>query len=152
MIRKAVILGAAALASAGCQSEPSEVHAEPAPTVAVTSETLAEGEPAQEAPPAAAGEGSAGAPVPADATLVRMHIEGLLCEGCAEGVKGILEGIDGVYSANVDFSTGTTEVRCDASRVRPEELTTVFADAEMDGTPMDWVATIIEGEGPPSSL
>lgn len=63
---------------------------------------------------AVATEGSA-----ARATL---RIDGLLCSACAANVRGRLERLDGVSSAQVDLDRGQARVDYDPARATPDGL------------------------------
>lgn len=42
-----------------------------------------------------------------------LKIEGMMCEGCVAKVKGSLESLDGVSSADVNLKKGTAAVQHD---------------------------------------
>ena len=41
-----------------------------------------------------------------------LKIEGMMCPHCEARVKSVLEGLDGVTSANVSHTSGTAVVEC----------------------------------------
>lgn len=43
--------------------------------------------------------------------VVSWHVEGMHCGGCARNLQRILEGVEGVQSASVTFSTGSVVVQ-----------------------------------------
>jgi mercuric ion binding protein len=49
-------------------------------------------------------------------------IEGTRCLGCEAKITADLEQLSGVSLADVDWQSGTTTVRYDATKVKPEEL------------------------------
>ncbi len=61
-----------------------------------------------------AGDGSA---------VAYLRIEGLLCSACAANVRGRLERVDGVGSAQVDLERGEAQVTYDPDRATPQALT-----------------------------
>ena len=51
-----------------------------------------------------------------------LHIEGMVCQGCAEAAQGCLTGLDGVASAQVSVDDRSAHVRYDASKTTPPDM------------------------------
>jgi copper chaperone CopZ len=49
-------------------------------------------------------------------------VEGMHCDGCSATIKGTLERIEGVVSAEADHEAGTAVAVYDAKKVSAEEL------------------------------
>ena len=80
--------------------------------------------------PAAAATVPAGAAaVVADTSTVRLHIEGMTCGGCAISARILLERMDGVEDAEVDYDSGIAVVTYDAARVTPDRMIAALRDA-----------------------
>ena len=45
---------------------------------------------------------------------ITLVVKGMSCMGCVKSVKGVLEGINGVKSVNVDLPSGKTVIEYDA--------------------------------------
>ena len=45
---------------------------------------------------------------------ITLVVKGMSCMGCVKSVKGVLEGINGVKSVNVDLQSGKTVIEYDA--------------------------------------
>ena len=45
---------------------------------------------------------------------ITLVVKGMSCMGCVKSVKGVLEGIAGVKSVNVDLESGKTIIEYDA--------------------------------------
>jgi len=45
---------------------------------------------------------------------ITLVVKGMSCGGCVKSVKGVLEGIKGVKSVNVDLASGKTIIEYDA--------------------------------------
>ena len=58
-----------------------------------------------------------------EGSVATLRIEGLLCSACAANVRGRLERVEGVQSAQVDLEHGKAQVRYDPARATPEALT-----------------------------
>jgi len=52
----------------------------------------------------------------------RLHIEGMVCQSCAEGAKSCLEGIGGVVAAEVSVEGRSAHVQYDAEKTSPEKM------------------------------
>lgn len=65
----------------------------------------------------------------ADTSTVRLRIDGMTCGGCAISARVLLERMDGVDDANVDYESRTAVVSYDASKVTPEQMIAALRDA-----------------------
>lgn len=67
---------------------------------------------------------SAAPPAPAGAPLatVRLAVEGMVCYGCVSNVKGALERLDGVVTAEVSLEEKAATVQYDPNRVTPDQM------------------------------
>ena len=45
---------------------------------------------------------------------ITLVVKGMSCMGCVKSVQGVLEGINGVKSVNVDLQSGKTVIEYDA--------------------------------------
>jgi copper ion binding protein len=54
--------------------------------------------------------------------IVTLNINGMMCEGCANATKSIIEDVDGVISVNVSFEDKTAIVRYDAGRTSVDKV------------------------------
>ncbi|MFO7261122.1 MAG: cation transporter [bacterium] len=57
-----------------------------------------------------------------------LKITGMHCAHCVQAVKGALEKLDGVRSAEVDLSAGRAQVEYDETRVTPGQLVGAVMD------------------------
>ncbi|MCB9492488.1 MAG: cation transporter [Dehalococcoidia bacterium] len=64
----------------------------------------------------------------ADATTVRIRVEGMTCKACATGIAAGLAEVDGVVDAKVEYEQGYAVVTYDPARVAPEALVPVIDD------------------------
>lgn len=64
----------------------------------------------------------------ADTSTVRLRIEGMTCGGCAVSARIVLQRVEGVTSAEVDYEKKLAVVTYDDSRVSPERLITVLRE------------------------
>lgn len=55
-------------------------------------------------------------------TAATLRVGGLLCSACAANVRGRLERVDGVRSAQVDLERGEAHVTYDSGRAAPDDL------------------------------
>ncbi|MGN2391907.1 heavy-metal-associated domain-containing protein [Pelomicrobium sp. G1] len=53
---------------------------------------------------------------------VTLKVKGMSCQGCVKSVKSVLEGIDGVGSAEVSLEKGEARVEYDPMRTNDEAL------------------------------
>jgi copper chaperone CopZ len=60
--------------------------------------------------------------IPSDAQTVSLAIEDMTCQSCALGLEYELEQLEGVYEANVDYTTGVGEVSYDPSVIDTETI------------------------------
>jgi Cu+-exporting ATPase len=79
--------------------------------------------------PSPGADGTSGA----TATLA---VEGMHCGSCVALVEEALTDRDGVGTASVDLESGRAVVEYDPSRVGPDDLTAVIAEAGYSATPV----------------
>ena len=84
-----------------------------------------------------------GASTPANTTTLEVRIDGMVCGGCAEAAQEALQGIDGVYSAEVSFEDGLAKVVCDPG-VSADKIVTALHNVEMNGEKMPFEASVVE--------
>lgn len=58
----------------------------------------------------------------AEAGVVRLSIEGMTCGGCAISARIVLERLEGVEKADVDYERRLAIVRYDDTKVTPEQM------------------------------
>lgn len=58
----------------------------------------------------------------ADTDTVRLKVEGMTCGGCAVSARLVLQRLDGVSKAHVDYDSKIALVVFDAKRVAPERM------------------------------
>ena len=51
-----------------------------------------------------------------------MNIDGMHCEKCAEGIRRVTEGVEGVRSAHVSYSAKKLQGEYDDERLSPERI------------------------------
>jgi len=56
------------------------------------------------------------------ADTVRLKVEGMTCGGCAVSARIVLQRLDGVLKADVDYDTRIAVVVFDAKRVSPQRM------------------------------
>ncbi len=85
-------------------------------------------------PPAAAVDdasleqtGTPGAPIPASAERVVLHVEGMTCVTCAPSVERALQRVDGVYHAEATYTPPRAVVQFDAAETSAKALTKATA-------------------------
>ena len=88
----------------------------------------------------AAADTRAIAVTPAVADTVRLRVEGMTCGGCAISTRIVLERLEGVQSASVDYDTRTAIVAYDAARVSPEQMIVALRDD------LRYTATVVDPE------
>ena len=79
-------------------------------------------------------------------SVVKLHIEGMICGGCAEAAEAALKTVDGVTSATVSFEDRTATVVYDPEKVDQKVLITKLENVEMGGRKMPFRISIL-GEG-----
>jgi copper chaperone CopZ len=79
-------------------------------------------------------------PVEADTSKVRLRIDGMTCGGCAVSARIVLERVEGVVGAEVDYEKKAAVVRYDAAKVTPERLIAVLREK------LQYTATVIPEE------
>jgi copper chaperone len=60
-----------------------------------------------------------------------LKVNGMHCEGCAEGVRTALLKLPGVKAAEVDYQKGTARVEFDPARTSPEKIVAAFNNNAM---------------------
>ena len=60
--------------------------------------------------------------VQADSVAVRLRIDGMTCGGCAVSARLVLERLEGVHKASVDYESKTAVVTYDPSKTAPEKM------------------------------
>ena len=74
-------------------------------------------------------------PVAADATQVKITVEGMSCEvGCPPNVKAALAAVDGVSDVSVDYESKTATCTIDADKFKSATAVTALADAGFEGS------------------
>jgi Cu+-exporting ATPase len=71
---------------------------------------------------------------PADVREVRLQVDGMACDSCAERIEKTLERATGVQDATVDFGTSSAVVRFDGSRTDEAALERVVDDLGFDAS------------------
>lgn len=127
-MRMTMILAIAAVAAVGCKSPtgPTGTGQAHQATVPATVE-----EPPPE--PSAAATTTA-APASSESETV-LHIDGMVCEGCANAAKGCLEGVDGVTHVDLSFQDGTARVRFDSGRTSAQALASAIEAVDRGAAP-----------------
>lgn len=81
--------------------------------------------------------GYRGIPVTTEAEVVRFHIAGMSCAGCASGLRGRLLSVPDVAEVKVDYETETATVRLGPGGSSDEVLAAIRAqglDGRLEGT------------------
>ena len=60
--------------------------------------------------------------VQTDSVAVRLRIDGMTCGGCAVSARLVLERVEGVRKATVDYDSKTAVVTYDPSKTAPEKM------------------------------
>jgi copper chaperone CopZ len=71
---------------------------------------------------------------------VRLKVEGMTCGGCAISARLVLQRLDGVKKAEVDYDTKVAVVHYDAAKVSPQQM------IEALKTKLKYTATFIKKE------
>lgn len=61
-----------------------------------------------------------------------LNVEGMSCQHCVSAVKGAVEGLAGVSSANVDLDKKTAQVSFDESKVTLAQIKEAIEDQGFD--------------------
>jgi len=73
----------------------------------------------------------------AGASVIRLKIDGMTCQNCAQQVQKALAGVPGVASAVVELSTGMASVRADGTtRLDPSALIVAVKQAGYEASPV----------------
>jgi len=75
-----------------------------------------------------------------------LHIEGMVCQGCAEAAQGCLTGIDGVASAEVSVDDKSARVHYDASKTTPPDMIAALQAVDRGEAPAFHVTVSGAGE------
>lgn len=75
---------------------------------------------------------------------VVLHIDGMVCQGCAAAAGSCLREVDGVTAVDVSFQDGTARVRYDLARTGPEGLASALHAVDRGAAPRFQV-TSVEG-------
>lgn len=65
---------------------------------------------------------------------ITLNIDGMTCNGCVASVTKILQGVDGVASAEVSLADKRAEVAFDAEKTSPEALIAAVEDGGYDAS------------------
>lgn len=65
---------------------------------------------------------------------ITLNIDGMTCNGCVASVTKILQGVDGVASAEVSLADKRAEVAFDAAKTNPEALIAAVEDGGYDAS------------------
>lgn len=72
---------------------------------------------------------------------VRLKVGGMTCGGCAISARMVLERLDGVVKAQVDYDHKLATVQYDAAKVTPEQMIVALKKK------LKYTATIVKEEG-----
>ena len=67
--------------------------------------------------------------VPSPASTVELAIDGMTCGGCVRSVKNVLEGIQGVTSAEVSLEKARATVTYDPAKAEVKKMKEAVTDA-----------------------
>ena len=65
---------------------------------------------------------------------ITLNIDGMTCNGCVASVTKILQGVDGVTSAEVSLADKRAEVAFDATKTSVEALIAAVEDGGYDAS------------------
>lgn len=65
---------------------------------------------------------------------ITLNIDGMTCNGCVASVTKILQGVDGVASAEVSLADKRAEVAFDATKTSVEALIAAVEDGGYDAS------------------
>lgn len=116
MTRLASIILPLVLALAGCQKDPAPASAQSESATDDTSKVAAAADHSQLAE-------------------TRLHIEGMVCQGCAEGAKSCLTGIEGVVSAEVSIDDRVARVQYDPAKTDPDQMIAALEGLDRGAAP-----------------
>lgn len=60
---------------------------------------------------------------------ISLNVKGMHCEGCSNRLTNVLQGLDGVNSANVSFENKKAELEIDENIIDIEEISEAIQDA-----------------------
>lgn len=72
---------------------------------------------------------------------VRLKVEGMTCGGCAISARMVLERLEGVVKAQVDYDHKLATVQYDAAKVTPEQMIEALKKK------LKYTATVVKEEG-----
>jgi len=75
-----------------------------------------------------------------------LHVEGMVCQGCAEAAKTCLTKIDGVVDADVSVDDRSARVRYDASKTSPPDMVAALQAVDRGQAPSFQVTVSGTGE------
>ncbi len=67
----------------------------------------------------------------------KLLIDGMKCDGCAETVRGALQGLGGVTEAKVDHASGFADVTYDPAKVTSADLAAAVEKAGFGARPQE---------------
>ncbi len=79
--------------------------------------------------------------VPADTQRVALHVEGMTCGGCAISTRAVLNRLEGVKRAEVDYERKRALVTYDPARVTPPRMIAALKDK------LGYTARVVEPRG-----
>lgn len=65
---------------------------------------------------------------------ITLNIDGMTCNGCVASVTKILQGVDGVTSAEVSLADKRAEVAFDATKISVDALIAAVEDGGYDAS------------------
>ncbi|MBA2322344.1 MAG: heavy-metal-associated domain-containing protein [Deltaproteobacteria bacterium] len=71
---------------------------------------------------------------PADVRELRLRVDGMACDSCAQSIEQALDGATGVEDATVDFATSSAVVRFDTRRTDAATLERVVDGLGFEAT------------------
>lgn len=82
------------------------------------------------------------AAVALDTSVVSLRIEGMTCGGCAVSARIVLERLEGVRKANVNYEQKIAVVTYDGSKTTPERMIAALREK------LKYTATVVETKKP----
>ena len=76
--------------------------------------------------------------------IVRLRIDGMMCQGCADAATEALQKVDGVVEAEVSFEDQIATVRCERGKVGAGTLVATLQSVEMGGRKMPFEVSVME--------
>lgn len=100
---------------------------------------------AEEAPVRGDGRATASSAVSSEAEAV-LHVEGMVCQGCAEAARDCLQKVDGVTRVETSFQDGTARVRYETGKVTTEALASALQAVDRGAAPPFRVTSVEAAE------